>query len=150
MHACRKDTVLATAAAIARLDPGIAVETVQDRYSSRIPIGQAVFCCVDSITARAAIWRSAGPKCRFWSDGRMLGEVLRVLTVAEGVGREHYPTTLFSQSDAQPGRCTARSTIYAASIAAGLMIHQFTRWLRGILVDRELSLNLLAGEWAVC
>jgi sulfur carrier protein ThiS adenylyltransferase len=65
MHACRKDTVLATAAAIARLDPGIAVETVQDRYSSRIPIGQAVFCCVDSITARAAVWRSAGPKCRF-------------------------------------------------------------------------------------
>jgi molybdopterin-synthase adenylyltransferase len=142
--------VSATAAAIARLDPSITVETIQDRYSSRVPIGQAVFCCVDSITARAAIWRSAGPKCRFWSDGRMLGEVLRVLTVAEHVGREHYPTTFFAQSEAQPGRCTARSTIYAASIAAGLMIHQFTRWLRGIPVDRELSLNLLAGEWAVC
>jgi sulfur carrier protein ThiS adenylyltransferase len=142
--------VLATAAAIAQLDPGIAVETVEDCYRPRMPIGQAVFCCVDSITARAAIWRSVGPKCRFWSDGRMLAEVLRVLTVAEAVGREHYPTTLFAQSEAQPGRCTARSTIYAANIAAGLMIHQFTRWLRGIPVDRELSLNLLAGEWAVC
>ncbi len=142
--------VSATADAIARLDPAIVVETIQDRYSSRVAVGQAVFCCVDSITARTAIWRSAGPRCRFWSDGRMLGEVLRVLTVAEAVGREHYPTTLFAQSEAQPGRCTARSTIYAASIAAGLMIHQFTRWLRGIPVDRELSLNLLAGEWAVC
>ena len=80
----------------------------------------------------------------------MLGEVLRVLTVAEAIGREHYPTTLFAQAEAQPGRCTARSTIYAANVAAGLMIHQFTRWLRGIPVDRELSLNLLAGEWAVC
>lgn len=142
--------VSATAAGIARLDPGIAVETIQDRYSSRIGIGQTVFCCVDSITARAAIWRSAGPKCRFWSDGRMLAEVLRVLTVAEGLGRDYYPSTLFAQSEAQPGRCTARSTIYAANIAAGLMIHQFARWLRGIPVDRELSLNLLAGEWAVC
>ena len=44
----------------------------------------------------------------------------------------------------------ARSTIYAATIAAGMMAHQFTRWLRGLPVDRDTSLNLLAGEWAVC
>ena len=79
----------------------------------------------------------------------MLGEVIRVLAVADDVGRDHYPTTLFAQSEAQPGRCTARSTIYAASIAAGLMVHQFTRWLRGLPVDRDTSINLLAGEWAV-
>jgi sulfur carrier protein ThiS adenylyltransferase len=141
--------VAATAAAIEKLDPGIAVETIQDRYRPRMEIGQAVFCCVDSITARSAIWRSAGTKARFWVDGRMLGEVLRVLAVAENVGRDHYPTTLFAQSEAQPGRCTARSTIYAASIAAGLMVHQFTRWLRGLPVDCDTSLNLLAGEWSV-
>jgi molybdopterin-synthase adenylyltransferase len=144
-----KPKVEATAAAIRQLDPAIDVETVQDRYRPRMAIGQAVFCCVDSIDARSAIWRSAGTRCRFWTDGRMLGEVLRVLAVAEDFGRDHYPTTLFAQSEAQPGRCTARSTIYAASIAAGLMIHQFTRWLRGLPVDRDTSLNLLAGEWAV-
>ena len=72
-----------------------------------------------------------------------------ILAVAEHIGRDHYPTTLFAQSEAQPGRCTARSTIYSASIAAGLMVHQFTRWLRGMPVDRDTSLNLLAGEWAV-
>ena len=100
-------------------------------------------------TPAAAIWRSAGSRCRFWCDGRMLGEVLRVLAVADDIGRDHYPTTLFAQSEAQPGRCTARSTIYAASIAAGLMVHQFTRWLRGMPVDRDTTLNLLAGEWSV-
>ncbi len=141
--------VQATAAAIARLDPSINVETILDRYRPRMEIGDALFCCVDSITARAAIWRSAGNRCRFWCDARMLGEVLRVLTVANSVGREHYPTTLFAQSEAQPGRCTAKSTIYTASIAAGLMLHQFSRWLRGFPVDRETSLNLLASEWAV-
>ena len=57
--------------------------------------------------------------------------------------------TLFAQSEAQPGRCTSHSTIYCASIAAGLMVHQFTRWLRGLPVDRDVSLNLLAGEWAI-
>jgi sulfur carrier protein ThiS adenylyltransferase len=76
----------------------------------------------------------------------MLGEVIRVLAVADEQGRDYYPTTLFAQSEAETGRCTARSTIYAASIAAGLMVHQFTRWLRGMPVDRDTSLNLLAGE----
>ncbi len=142
--------VEATAAAIARLDPTIAVEVIQDRYRPRMGIGDAVFCAVDSITARTAIWRSVAARCHFWADGRMLGEVIRVLAVAGNLGRDHYPTTLFAQPEAQPGRCTARSTIYAASIAAGMMVHQFTRWLRGIPVDQDTSLNLLAGEWSVC
>jgi sulfur carrier protein ThiS adenylyltransferase len=43
----------------------------------------------------------------------------------------------------------SRSTIYATSIAAGIMVHQFTRWLRGIPVDFDTTLNLLAGEWTV-
>jgi hypothetical protein len=29
------------------------------------------------------------------------------------------------------------------------MVHQFTRWLRGLAIDREISVNLLAGEWIV-
>jgi len=141
--------VLATLAAIHQLDPAIRVEVIEDRYRPRMEIGQATFCCVDSIEARTAIWRSAKMRCHFWADGRMLGEVIRVLAIAENVGRDHYPTTLFRQSEAVTGRCTARSTIYAASIAAGMMVHQFTRWLRGIAVDRDTSLNLLAGEWSV-
>ena len=141
--------VLATLTAIRKIDPLVQVQVIEDRYRPKVDIGQAVFCCVDSIEARTTIWRSAQRRSRFWCDGRMLGEVIRVLTVADDQGREHYPTTLFAQSEAQPGRCTARSTIYAASIAAGLMVHQFTRWLRAIPVDRDTSLNLLAGEWVV-
>jgi len=142
--------VSATAAAIRQIDPTIEVEAILDRYRPRLRIGEAVFCCVDSIAARSAIWRSAGPQCHFWADGRMLGEVIRVLAVADETGRDYYPTTLFAQSEAQPGRCTVRSTIYAAGIAAGLMVHQFPRWLRRLPIDRDTSLNLLAGEWAVC
>lgn len=142
--------VEATKAAIGRLDPMLHVECIQDRYRPRVAIGDAVFCAVDSIDARAAIWRSAQRQCRFWCDGRMLAEVIRVLAVADSQGREHYPTTLFAQAEAQVGRCTSRSTIYAANIAAGMMVHQFTRWLRGIPVDRDTSVNLLAGEWTGC
>ena len=75
--------VQATEAAIGRIDPAIRVETICDRYRSRQQIGEALFVAVDSIDARAAIWRSAGNRCRFWVDGRMLGEVIRVLAVAD-------------------------------------------------------------------
>jgi sulfur carrier protein ThiS adenylyltransferase len=141
--------VLATADAIRRLDRDIQVETVQDRYRAKLEIGEAVFCCVDSISARTAIWRSASNRCQFWADGRMLGEVLRVLTAGDYNDRIRYSGTLFPPADAQRGSCTSRSTIYAASIAAGIMVHQFTRWLRGIPVDCDTTLNLLAGELVV-
>jgi len=138
-----------TARAVQRIDPLIDVEAVPDRYRSRIEIGDAVFCCVDSISARSAIWRSASRKCQFWCDGRMLGEVIRVLTAADSASRTHYPTTLFRQSEAQSGRCTAHGVIYTACIAAGLMTHQFTRWLRDLPVEPDATLNLLAGELVV-
>ncbi len=138
--------VEATARALREIEPSIQLELVHDRYRPITRIGEAVFCCVDSISARSAIWRYAGSACRFWCDGRMLGEVIRVLTVANDLGRRHYPTTLFNQTEAQAGRCTARSTIYTAAIAAGLMLHQFARFLRRQSIDLDLSLNLLASE----
>ncbi len=141
--------VIATENAIRRLEDSIQVTSFQDRYRAKLDIGEAVFCCVDSIAARAAIWRSARDRAGFWADGRMLGEVIRVIVAADTAGKDQYAQTLFPQSEAQRGRCASGSTIYAANIAAGIMVHQFTRWLRGIQVDSDTTLNLLAGEYAV-
>lgn len=135
--------------AIAALDPEIVVETRADRFRARDPVGEVVFAAVDSIRTREQIWRSVASRCRFFADGRMLGEVLRLLVAADPVGRAHYPTTLFPAAEAQVGRCTSRGTLYTAQIAAGMLVHQLTRWLRGIPVDPDQSLNLLAGEWQV-
>jgi sulfur carrier protein ThiS adenylyltransferase len=112
-------------------------------------LGGAVFCCVDLIDTRAAIWRSCANYCDFWADGRMLGEAIRVVAAADCHGRDYYRSTLFPGCEAQGGSCTSRSTIYSASIAAGLMVHQFTRFLRGLAIDRDTSVNLLAGELSV-
>ena len=73
----------------------------------------------------------------------MLGEVIRVLVATADQGRKHYATTLFAQSEAQVGRCTSRSTIYAASLAAALLVHQYTRYLRGLPLDVDATFNLL-------
>jgi len=44
------------------------------------------------------------------------------------------------------GPCTAKTTIYCANIAAGLMIAQFTKYLRQLPIDCDVQLNLLASE----
>lgn len=139
--------VTALTMAIGQLDVTIEVTGHVERYRPSIRTGSAVFCCVDSIAARAAIWKTAGQSCEFWCDGRMLAEVMRVLTAADAGSREHYRGTLFTAQEAQTGSCTSRSTIYTASIAAGLMVHQFTRWLRRLPIEADLSLNLLASDF---
>jgi sulfur carrier protein ThiS adenylyltransferase len=140
--------VTAACKAIEAIDPTILVDACADRFRPKQSVGDVVFCAVDSISARASIWRTVSHRCRFWVDGRMLGETIRVLCAANQSGREHYGSTLFPQSEAQTGHCTSRSTIYAASIGAGLMVHQFTRWIRGLPLDVDTTLDLLAGDWA--
>lgn len=140
--------VTATANHIRALDPEITVSEIAARFRPDLTIGEAVFCCVDTITARSAIWRATRHRCQFWTDGRMLGETMRILTATDPASREHYATTLFQQSEAQTGSCTSKSTIYTANIAAGLMIHQFTRWLRRVEPSPDLVLNLRGDELA--
>jgi hypothetical protein len=79
----------------------------------------------------------------------MLGETMRILVAASDDSRRHYLTSLFAANEAQSGSCTSRSTIYTSNIAAGMMMHQFVRWLRRQPLDRDASLNLLAGELIV-
>jgi sulfur carrier protein ThiS adenylyltransferase len=79
----------------------------------------------------------------------MAAELLRVLTACDASGRKHYPTTFFSADEAYTGSCTARSTVFCANVAAGLMVSQFAKWLRGLPVEPDVTLNLLSTELAV-
>ena len=102
-----------------------------------------------SVDIRQLIWQSVKDRASFFVDGRMSAEVLRVLTACDSGSREHYPTTLFAAEEAYQGACTAKSTIYCANIAAGLMLAQFTKYLRGFPVDSDIQFNLLTCELAV-
>ncbi|CAN5597326.1 hypothetical protein BH11PLA2_BH11PLA2_45780 [soil metagenome] len=108
----------------------------------------AIFCCVDSIETRKLIWDAVRDRCGFFVDGRMAAETLRVLASASPHD-DRYDKTLFSASEAFVGRCTAKSTIYTANITAGLMLSQFTRWLRGVPVIADTHFNVLAMDLSV-
>ena len=125
------------------------IHQVPERFRRRMEIGNVIFVCVDKIEVRKLLWEAVKDRVEFFVDGRMSAEVLRVLAACAGVGRQHYPTTLFAAEEAFQGSCTAKSTIYSANIAAGLMIAQFTKWLRRLPVEADLSLNLLTAELTV-
>jgi sulfur carrier protein ThiS adenylyltransferase len=138
--------VEATADLCKQINSGIEVQLVAERFKRSTKIGDAVFDCVDSIDTRKLIWQAVNNKIRFYCDGRMSAEVLRVLTACDTESRKHYPSTLFAATEAYAGPCTAKTTIYCANIAAGLMVAQFTKYLRQLPIDADIQMNLLASE----
>ncbi len=141
--------VEATQQEIQRIDPSIEVDSILDRFRPKHAVGEVVFACVDNITTRAAIWRCLKRRIRLLVDSRMSGETIRLVTADPSHHLRYYESTLFAQGEAHAGACTSKSTIYTASIAAGLATHQFTRWLRDMPLDRDLTLNLLASEMSL-
>ena len=139
----------ATADLCQQINHGLEVQAVSDRFRRSMAIPDTVFCAVDKIDIRRLIWESIKDRVAFFSDGRMSAEVLRVLTACDVASREHYPTTLFAAEEAYQGTCTAKTTIYCANIAAGIMLAQFTKYLRGFPVDPDIQFNLLTCELAV-
>ncbi|TWU09966.1 Molybdopterin-synthase adenylyltransferase [Allorhodopirellula heiligendammensis] len=138
--------VTATMLEVERIDPSIEIDYIIDRFRSTHRVGDVVFCCVDSIATRATVWRCLQRRIQLLIDTRMNGETIRLLTAEPSKSRHAYESTLFAQGDAHAGTCTAKSTIYAASIAAGLSVHQLTRWLRDMPLDSDFTFNLLASE----
>lgn len=141
--------VEATAAQCRRINSGIEIISIAERFRRSLEIGNAVFDCVDKIDVRRLIWEAVKDTAPFYGDGRMSAEVLRVLTACDSPSRQHYPTTLFRTEEAFVGACTAKTTIYCANIAAGMMVAQFTKYLRQLPIEPDIQLNLLASEMSI-
>ena len=141
--------VEATARVMAMLNPDLAVAAVPERFARALDVHDVVFCCVDSIATRRHIWNALRDSAAVFIDGRMAAEVMRVLTVADSTSATHYDSTLFAPREALAESCTARSTIYCANVAAGLMVAQLAKWLRGMPPEPDQTLNLLSAELTV-
>ena len=138
--------VRATAEICHRINSKLELYVIENRFRRSEQTGNIVFCTVDSIETRKLIWQAVKDKVNCFIDARMSAEVLRVLTACDIESRKHYPTTLFSAEEAYAGPCTAKTTIYCANIAAGVMIAQFTKYLRQLPTEPDIQLNLLASE----
>lgn len=131
-----------------RINSEITIETIPALFTEDIEAGDVVFCCVDSMMSRQYIWETIEDGIQLMLDTRMSAESMRILAVDKEKDPMAfwYDETLFSDEEAHGTRCTAKSTIYCANIAAGLAISEFTKWLRGMTVSKDSMLNLLSSE----
>jgi sulfur carrier protein ThiS adenylyltransferase len=132
-----------------KINSEISIEIVPSLFADDTEHGEVVFCCVDSMMSRRHIWDTIEENIQIMLDTRMSAESMRILAVDTEKGDTYwYDETLFSDEEAHGTRCTAKSTIYCANIAAGLAISEFTKWLREMPVAKDKMLNLLSGEMA--
>lgn len=110
--------------------------------------GSAVFACVDSMQVRRRIFRDF--RQRDWPvflDGRMASESLRVFCIDRSASAmDLYRESLFPSHQAHRESCTARATIYCASIAAAILCAQFKKWAMGQCPERHLQFDLLGMD----
>ena len=144
-----RSKVHATGDVLHQLNPLLVLETRAERFARSHAVHDIIFCCVDSIQTRRHIFEAVHRSSRLFIDGRMAAEVLRVLTVFDPASAAHYKATLFDPGEAHREGCTTRSTIYCANIAAGIMVAQFAKHLRGIEPDREVAFNIFSAELSV-
>lgn len=142
----KRPKVAAVAEQCHAINPASRIDVFTKRFNRSIPATEVVFCCVDSITTRQRIYEQVRPTTLLFLDARMSAEVIRVLAIDGDAQGDRYLQTCFAQDQAFAGACTAKSTIYTANIAAGLLVTQFTRWLRRLPVDHDVQLNLLSME----
>jgi len=141
-----KPKVEAVAELCKNINSGMSIESKNMKFNNGMCQGGVVFVCVDSISSRKEIFTGICNKCDLFIDGRMSAEYMRILSVSDLASKEYYEKQFFTQEEAYTGSCTAKSTIYAASTAASLMVAQFARWMREIPIEKEICINLLSME----
>lgn len=144
--------VEATKADIIAINPDCSVFAFNKKFERHgIGVKQmaAVFSCVDCMDARRNIMIGEGtmiPKTAI--DTRMSAFSIQCFHVTDDEEqRRMYNSTLFSNDQAHPEPCTARSTMFTASIAAGLAVAQ---WVQGLKAPVPLPFaQLLLDAWVL-
>lgn len=131
------------------INGGVQVRDYPEEYEPEmIEPGSAVFSCVDSIKVRRHMFRHF--RERDWPvflDGRMSAESLQVFCIDRSpAAAELYRRSLFPSHEAHRESCTARSTVYCASLAAAILCAQFKKWAMSQSPEPRLHFDLLAMD----
>lgn len=101
---------------------GVEIEVVPERYESGFVRGYLI-SAVDSMSARKQIWESAksGFGVEWFIDPRMASEyaLLYVMNPQDKDDVSSYEKTLYTDGASVQERCTAKATMYTATMIAG-------------------------------
>jgi molybdopterin-synthase adenylyltransferase len=105
-----------------------------------------VISSVDSMQVRKAVWQSVlrDKRTKLLVDPRMAAHVVQVYSVIPGdpSSVKAYESTLVSDNQALPDRCTARSIIYTVLPLAALICRQVASLANGEWVEPAITFDL--------
>lgn len=141
------------------INPAAEIVAVAGRYEPRAEAaavlrglpGAYVFACADSMRTRSDLARDFSRRGWAWFfDSRMGAETLRVFSVpATAAALAQYRRTLFPESEAARLPCTARGTIYCASMAAAILALRWKQAVMGEAAPVETAADIPALDfWA--
>jgi hypothetical protein len=105
-----------------------------------------VISSVDSMQVRKAVWQSVlrDKRAKLLIDPRMAAHVVQVYSAQldNPTTIKAYESTLVSDSQALPDRCTARSIIYTVLPLAALICRQVSSFANGEWVEPAITLDI--------
>jgi len=135
-------------------DPGLKLVPHVERVTADTPLDGIVISGVDSMDARREIWKAVGDNAVFYADGRIGGENCTALFVdflarhapddpdlVERQVKYYEDGWLFPDSKGAQLPCTARTVIHPPLLLSGLIIHQLTRFARGLPVLNHATMD---------
>lgn len=107
---------------------------------------------VDSMEARAKIWEAVkfNPDIPFYMDGRIGGEQLQLLSLhpSDFEAIDGYEADwLFSDEEAAPLPCAARTVIHPPTVLAGLVIANLTLFARDLAFRPNIIAHLRSTDF---
>lgn len=104
---------------------GVTIKTNMENYEEG-QLDGIVIAAVDSMAVRKTIWfeqHQKSPRCNAVIDPRMGAEsALLYVTDPMGVDLRGYDNSFYSDDEAVQERCTAKATVYTATMLAGLVV----------------------------
>jgi molybdopterin/thiamine biosynthesis adenylyltransferase len=146
-----KKKVLACGEILHQIDSSIEVNILPRPFIKQKLETDIVIASVDSMDVRKRIWESVKHhrKTSLLIDPRMAAHVVQLYTAIPGdpSSCKSYESTLISESQALPDRCTARSIIYTVLPLAALICRQVAafandQWLEPAITLDMKTLNL--------
>lgn len=111
-------------------DVGTMIETFPRKWTPDVQLSGVVVAAADSMEVRKQLWNQASSL--FFVDARMGAEYLQVYAYRTAAERyESHKHSLFSDEEAAPVPCTAKATIYCASIISGIIAGAIKQYLHG-------------------
>lgn len=124
----------------------LTIDIQEERYEGQKKLEGIVISSVDSMMARKIIWDSIlrSPDVTYLIDPRMAAEYALsfVIDPRSAKDRKAYETTLYSDANSVEERCTAKATMYTATMLAGYVAKHVKDIVTGTPYARTTQWNI--------